>query len=283
MRSLLRLRFAVLCMTGALCASATQAAAACGEVITLATHGSSKTSYSLAMPAGAASGAPIALVLLPGGGGFVDLGSDGCARKLVGNSLVRSRELFHSLGFATALVDAPSDHRGEDGLVGFRLSPQHAADLGKVIADVRQRTSMPVWLIGTSRGTISAASAAARLKGPEAPDGLVLTSAITAGRSGGYKPWVSQTVFDVALERITMPVLVVAHAADRCIRTPPGFAGRIAARTQGQREQTVKVTGGPGGGGAGLEACEGKTPHGFIGQDAELAAGIARFVRGGIY
>ena len=113
MRSPLRLRFAVLCITGALCASATQAAAACGEVITLATHGSSKTSYSLAMPTGTASGAPIALVLLPGGGGFADLGSDGCARKLVGNSLVRSRELFHGLGFATALVDAPSDHLAE--------------------------------------------------------------------------------------------------------------------------------------------------------------------------
>jgi hypothetical protein len=283
MRGLLRLRFAVLCMMGALCAGATQVEAACGEVVTLATHGSSKTSYSLAMPAGAASGDPIALVLLPGGGGFVDLGPDGCARNLVGNSLVRFRQHFHGLGFATALVDAPSDHRSEDGLVGFRLSPQHAADLGKVIADVRRRTNMPVWLVGTSRGTISAANAAARLKGPEAPDGLVLTSAITSGRAGGYKPWVAQTVFDVALESITMPVLVVAHASDRCIRTPPGLAGRIAARTQGQREQTVKVTGGPGGGGAGLEACEGKTPHGFIGQDAEVAAGIARFIRGGTY
>ena len=283
MRSLLRSGFAALSLSGALCAPATQAGAACGEVVTLATHGSSKTSYSLAMPAAGASGDPIALVLLPGGGGHVALDAEGCARDLRGNALVRFRDPFHGLGFATALVDAPSDYRGEDGLAGFRLSPQHAADLGKVIADVRRRTNMPVWLVGTSRSTISAASAAARLKGPEAPDGLVLTSAITSGRSGGYKPWVAQTVFDVALESITMPVLVVAHAADRCIRTPPGLAGRIAARTQGQREQTVKVTGGPGGGGAGLEACEGKTPHGFIGQDAEVAAGIARFVRGGTY
>jgi hypothetical protein len=273
----------VLHLAAALCALATPAAAACGEIVTLATHGSSKTSYSLAMPAGAASGAPIALVLLPGGGGFADLGPDGCARKLLGNSLVRSAPLWNALGFATALVDAPSDHRSEDGLVGYRLSPQHAADLGKVIADVRRRTNMPVWLVGTSRGSISAVNAAARLKGDEAPDGLVLTSAVTSGNPGGRKPWVAQSVFDVALESITMPVLIVVHASDRCIRTPPSLAGRIAARTSGQREQTVTVKGGPGGGGSGLEACQGKTPHGFFGQDDEVAAGIARFVRRGTY
>ena len=205
MRSLLRSGFAALCLSGALCAPATPASAACGEVVTLATRGNSKTSYSLAMPAQGASGDAIALVLLPGGGGHVALDAEGCARNLRGNSLVRFRDPFHGLGFATALVDAPSDYRGEDGLVGFRLSPQHAADLGKVIADVRRRTRMPVWLVGTSRGTISAASAAARLKGPEAPDGLVLTSAVTFGRSGGYKPWVAQTVFDVALRASPSP------------------------------------------------------------------------------
>jgi pimeloyl-ACP methyl ester carboxylesterase len=264
-------------------AVATPAAAGCGEVVTLATHGSTKTSYSLAMPAGAASGDPIALVLLAGGSGFIDLGADGCPRALVGNSLARARPLWNGQGFATALVDAPTGYHGEDGLGGFRLSAQHAADLGKVIADVRRRTNTPVWLVGTSRGAISAANAAARLKGTEAPDGLVLTSAVTVGNPGGRKPWVAQTVFDLALESITMPVLVVAHASDRCIRTPPSAAGRIAARTRGQREQTVKVTGGPGGGGSGLEACEGRTPHGFLGQDEEVAAGIARFVRGGTY
>ncbi len=99
------------------------------------------------------------------------LDAKGCARKLEGNSLVRSRDLFHAAGFVTALVDAPSDHRGEDGLGGFRLSAQHADDIGKVIAEVRARTSLPVWLVGTSRGAISAANAASRLTGPPRPTG----------------------------------------------------------------------------------------------------------------
>ena len=174
----------------------------------------------------------MALVLLPGGPGYAALDAKGCAGKLKGNSLVRSRDLFHRAGFVTALVDAPSDHRGEDGLGGFRMSPQHAEDIGKVIAYLRERTKLPVWLVGTSRGTISAVNAASRLTGPAAPDGLVLTSPVTSGRVGGYKAWVAQTVFSARLDAIRVPVLVVAHAADTCIRTPPSLAGGIVAAHQ---------------------------------------------------
>lgn len=253
----------------------------CGQIVTIATHGNTKTSYSLA----GLSGSPgIALVLLPGGGGFLDFDAKGCPRKLTGNSLVRTRGLFHSRGFATALVDAPSDHRGGDGLGGFRISAQHADDIGKVVADVRNRTKLPVWLVGTSRGAISAVAAASRLTGAMAPDGLVLTSAVTSGRVGGQKEWVAQTVFSVRLEAIKMPVLVVVHAADTCLRTPPNLAGGIVARTNGAREQTVTVSGGPGRSGPpSVEDCEGRSPHGFIGQEAEVTAGIARFIRGGSY
>jgi hypothetical protein len=160
-------------------------------------------------------GEPVAVVLLPGGGGHLDVDAYGCPRALKGNSLVRSIPHFRDLGFATALVDSPSDHTGEDGLAGFRSSSQHADDLGKVIVDVRARANGLVWLIGTSRGTISAANAASRLSGPAAPDGLVLTSALMSGAArSARKPWVTQSVFDLALDKIRMPVLVVGHAAD---------------------------------------------------------------------
>jgi hypothetical protein len=251
----------------------------CGEVVTLETHGRTTTRYALLQP----KNAQAALVLLPGGGGHVDLDDKGCPRALKGNSLVRSLPHFHGAGFATALVDAPSDHPGEDGLKGFRMSPQHADDLGKVIAELRKRTNLPVWIVGTSRGTISAANAAARLTGPAAPDGVVLTSAIMSGGSGGHRPWAVQTVFDLKLEAIRVPILVLGHAADNCPRTPAGLMSGITARTNGAREQVATVTGGAGGAPAGLEACQGQTPHGFQGQEAAVAAGIARFIRGGSY
>jgi len=271
------------CMTALTAHLAAQEA--CGEVVTVATHGRTTTSVSIGTPpASAPQDGRMALVLLPGGPGYAALDAKGCAGKLKGNSLVRSRDLFHRAGFVTALVDAPSDHRGEDGLGGFRMSPLHAEDIGKVIAHVREHTKLPVWIVGTSRGSISAVNAASHLAGPAAPDGLVLTSPVTSGRVGGYKAWVAQTVFSAKLDAIRVPVLVVAHAADTCIRTPPGLAGGIVAKTTGAREQTVIVKGGAGAGkGVSVEACEGRSPHGFIGQEAEVAAGIARFVRGGKY
>jgi len=226
-------------------------------------------------------------VLLVGGGGDLDLDDRGCPRALKGNSLVRSLPHFHAEGFVTALVDVPSDHRGGDGLGGFRTSPDHAADLGLVVSDVRRRTSGSVWVVGTSRGTISAANVASRFTSLATPDGVVLTSAVTSGsRSARSKPWVSQTVFDLKLDAIRSPVLVIGHAADQCARTPPDLMRDITARTRGSRQQVVLVKGGPGlpaGTQAGLDVCEGRTPHGFVEQEAEVVAGIARFIRGGSY
>lgn len=255
----------------------------CGETMTVATHGGTTTRYALNPPRPARDGA-VALVLLPGGGGHLDLDAAGCPRALKGNALVRLAPLFQEIGFHTALVDAPSDRSGEDGLAGFRLAAEHAEDIGRIVADVRARSgAAAVWLIGTSRGSISAVNAAARLGGgPAAPDGVVLTSALMAGQSGARKAYVSQTVFDAPLEAIARPLLIVGHADDTCPRSPARLMGDIAARIGSARKQFVTVTGGPGGaGGAGLAACEGKSPHGFVGQDAEVAAGIARFIREG--
>jgi hypothetical protein len=268
----------VLTMSASLAQSNAAAHGGCGEVVTIQTHGRTTTRYALA----SAQGARIAVVLLVGGGGHLDLDDKGCPRALTGNSLVRSLPYFHDKGFVTALVDAPSDYPGEDGLAGFRITTQHAEDVGKVIADVRARTNTSVWLVGTSRGSISAVNAAARLSGPSAPDGLVLTSALMSGFSGGRKPWVTQTVFDLPLETIRLPILVVGHAADTCTRSPPGLMTDITARTNGAREQVITVSGGPGRSGArGIDACEGRAPHGFVDQEVEVAAGMARFIQGG--
>jgi hypothetical protein len=271
--------------TAALAQSNAPALGRCGEVVTIETHGGTTTRYALAYPQAApAGGGRVALVLFVGGGGHLNLDDRGCPRALVGNSLVRSLPYFHAASFVTALVDARSDHPGEDGLAGFRVTAQHAEDLGKVIADVRARTNTSVWLVGNSRGAISAVNAAARLSGPSAPDGLVLTSALMAGFRGGQKPWVAHTVFDLPLEAIRLPLLVVGHAADKCIRSPTVLMGNITARTNGAREQVFAITGGPGRPGPpSVSACEGGAPHGFVEQEAEVVAGIARFIGGGKY
>lgn len=255
------------------------AALACGELLTLPTHATTSTRVAYMAP-GATP--PLTLLLLAGGGGHVALGADGCARQLMGNSLVRAAPLFHAAGLGTAVVDAPSDHHGDDGLGGFRTDEAHALDLGRVVAELRRRTGGTVWVVGTSRGAISAANAATRLTGEAAPDGVVLTSALMAGQAGQRKAWVAQSVFDLPLERLTRPLLLLGHADDVCLRSPPALMPRVMARVRSERAQLATLTGGPGSErGPGLDACEGRSPHGFHGQDADMADGIVRFVRGG--
>lgn len=234
---------------GAACLAQAPGQEVCGEVVTLDVRQGKSLRVALAPPTdpnAAPGAASITLLLLAGGGGHLDLDAQGCARKLAGNSLVRSIPLFSATGFHTALVDAPSDFQGEDGLGGFRIEPRHAQDLGQVITFLRTRTGGAVWVVGTSRGAISAANAASRLAGPAAPDGVVLTSALMAGQPGARKPWVAQSVFDLPLENIRLPLLVVGHAADTCVRSPISLMPQLAARTRSPRQQVMTVSGGPG-------------------------------------
>ncbi len=280
---------AFLALAAAACLAQAQPAsgsAGCGVVVSIETRERSTTRYAFLPPSPTSppAGGAVTLVLLAGGSGHVDLDATGCPRALKGNSLVRSIPLFAAAGFGTALVDAPSDFHGEDGLGGFRIAPQHADDLGKVMADLRARTGGPVWVVGTSRGSISAANAGGRLSGPSAPDGVVLTSALMSGQRDARKPWVAQSVFDLKLEDIRSPLLLVGHAADKCLRSPPELMGRVMTRVRSPRQQAVTVTGGADHAGQpSLAACEGRSPHGFVDQEAEVAQGIARFVRGGRY
>ena len=250
-------------------------ALACGELLALPTHAGTSTRVTYVAPKATP---PTTLLLLAGGSGHVALGADGCARQLQGNSLLRVAPLFQAAGLGTAVLDAPSDHHGEDGLGGFRTDEAHAQDIGVVVAELRRRTGGAVWVVGTSRGAISAT----RLAGAAAPDGVVLTSALMAGQTGQRKAWVAQSVFDLPLERLAAPLLLLGHVDDVCLRSPPALMPRVMAKVRSERAQQATLSGGPGSPrGPGLDACEGRSPHGFHGQDAEMAEGIVRFVRGG--
>ncbi len=64
-------------------ASAPQAAAACGEVIIMPTHRGTTTRYALSpafspAPSTSPQANPVALVMLIGGGGYMNLDENGC-------------------------------------------------------------------------------------------------------------------------------------------------------------------------------------------------------------
>ena len=212
------------------------------------------------------------LLLMTGGNGQVGIYDNGSLRA-DGNFLVRSRTLFVQRGFAVVLLDPPSDHDTAPFLAGtFRESPEHAADIGAAVAWSRSKWSLPVWLVGTSRGTQSVASAGILLTGASAPDGLVLTSTILgASRVGQSRV---RPVQEMSLEKLRMPVLVTHHEQDQCQVTPPALVPALMEKLTPATSRLLTYTGGRSTG----NVCEAFAYHGYNGIEDRVVADIAAFV-----
>lgn len=211
-----------------------------------------------------------AVVLLAGGHGGLQLSPSGALGWGAGNFLVRTRHLWAASGLLVAVPDAPSDRQAPPYLGGIRQTPQHVADLRAVVAWLRAQAQAPVWLVGTSRGTQSAAFAATQL-GPEdgGPDGLVLTSTILTDRPG------NRPVPEMALDRIRVPTLVVHHRQDGCghcrFDDLPVLMEKLTAAP---RRELVTVDGGASQG----DPCEARAHHGFQGIEDRVVAQIAAWI-----
>lgn len=236
-------------------------AALAEDIITLPTRAGVTQSYLLSVPE---AGKPRAVaVLFPGGNGKTDLELETARASLDrGNFLVRSRRLFSGDGIAAAVVDVPSDRAGgmDDE---FRLGAAHAEDIAKVVADLKTRfPGVPVFLVGTSRGTISAAAIGKRLG--SAVDGVALTA--TLFLASRREPGLSG--FDFAT--IASPLLFVHHTDDGCTYTPYASAKRTA-----ERYPLISVSGGNPPQSA---PCEAMSQHGFLGREAQTVDAMAKWM-----
>lgn len=219
----------------------------------------------------------VAVVLMAGGKGVLGLRASGeISTDLNLNFLMRTREQFAREGMAVAALDVASDQMG--GLNGdIRLSAAHAQDIGKVIADVRRRHDVPVWLVGTSASTISVASVAARLPDLKSggPDGIVLTSSLTVLAKGQC----GRSIYFAPLANIRVPVLSIGHKNDACPCSPGGAeVGRkmMDALKQSPRKEHKVWTGGDPP--VSRQPCLARTPHGFLGVENEVVKAIAAWI-----
>lgn len=209
-----------------------------------------------------------AVVLFAGGHGGLQLFPNGSFRWGEGNFLVRTRQQFAQQRLLVAIVDAPSDRQSPPFLSGFRQRPEHAADIKAVIAWVRTQANVPVWLVGTSRGTQSAAYVATQLNGVDGPNGLVHTSTILADEK-------SRPVPAMPLKTLRIPVLVVHHEQDGCDLCP---YDQVAALMQGldplPKKQLLTIKDGINRG----DPCEAQSYHGFNGLDNDVVTQIAGWI-----
>ncbi|MEM5424457.1 alpha/beta hydrolase [Paraburkholderia ferrariae] len=214
-----------------------------------------------------------AAILYAGGHGGLQLDPQGNFGWGANNFLVRSRMLFVDDGVAVAVIDAPSDRQSPPYLDGFRLTPEHAEDARAVIAWLREQLHVPVWLVGTSRGTQSVAAIAIALandSNPSAgPNGIVLTSTILRENRGG------DPVTGMKLSALKIPVLVVHNKDDACKVCPVSETDTLMQKlTQSPATKLMLVSGGTSRG----DPCGAYAYHGFNGIESEVAHGITAWM-----
>jgi dienelactone hydrolase len=233
------------------------------ERIEIATRPGVTQVFYLARPEGEAAAT---LLLFTGGDGKLR-GMGQPPNLATGNFLVRSRGLFLEQGFATATIDAPSDQSG--GMKNFVASRERAANIAVVVAWLNERVAKPVWLVGTSRGSISAALGAAK---GAAAKGVVLTSSITREAK-----WYPATVYDAGLDGVRVPALVVHHRGDACAFTPfVDTAHLLGSLKNAPRKELIAFEGGAP---PRTEPCEALAAHGYFGLEREVVAAIAGWIK----
>lgn len=218
----------------------------------------------------AGADAPI-VILFAGGNGIINLDRWKGKKSPSGNFLVRTRRHWVDSGFQVVVPDAPSD-RQTDGLDYWRTGKDHTGDIAAVIAHIRKSSRAPLFLVGTSRGTISAAAIAAQLP-PGTVAGIVLTSSVTRYNRARNK----NRVQDAKLDGVGVPVLIAHHEDDACALTPfadvPGLAKEF---TKAPRVDVKPYT---GGGNYRGDECGPFAAHGFRGIERRVVGDIAQWIK----
>ena len=179
------------------------------------------------------------------------------------NFLLRVAPRFTAAGMTVAVFDTPSDHPAGMG-PPFRASAQHATDISAAVDLLRSRAAAPVWLVGTSNGSISAAEGAALVGAPRVA-GVVLTSSVWQGG-----------MMSTPLNQIRVPVLVVHNRDDGCRFSPYGdTASMMALMTQVQVKELLSASGGS----LRSDPCQALSPHGYYGIEDQVVPAIIAWIQ----
>jgi hypothetical protein len=216
----------------------------------------------------AAPGAPArgTIVMFPGGAGTIDIGKDGHIRH-PDNFLVRTRDAWLHRGYGVVLVDA----LGRSSLRGVRSTPEYARVTQAVVRFAKQQGKVPVWVMGTSQGSIAAMNAAAHDSGSDIA-GVILTESVSI--LGGSH----ETVFDSHPQDVHVPALVVANEDDACNVAPPSEASAIARSMTHAKVDVLMVKGGQQ---RSPKACGSLSPHGYYGIEDQVIDDIVGWMQRG--
>lgn len=190
--------------------------------------------------------------------------------KLTGNFLIRARRFLVDENVASLIVDCHSES-GDDCSSNYQASKQRQEDVDKLIAEVKNRNPSitDVWLVGTSKGTIS--SSFMPVHNTSGYAGAIHTASIT-------DPYVRGSYRELGgfdYKKTTVQQFFVHHANDPCALTSYPSAKSIAEK---YAVPLITVSGGSGFQGG---ACEAFTEHGFRGKEKEVMNAMTAIIKSG--
>ena len=213
------------------------------------------------LPIAARTPQAIALLYVGGGGRINARMEHGEVHFGARNFLPRSAAEFARNGVLPVVMDAPSDQM--ELAEGYRTGAEQSTDARAVIGELKRRfPGLPVYLVGTSRGTISAAYVGRDLVAEVA--GVVLTSTMFGG---GNPRRTAPTLRGFDYAPLASKLLFVHHRDDGCEHTPYSGAARL-----GSGYELISVSGGKPSESA---ACEPFSAHGFYGVEGPTVDAIA--------
>jgi hypothetical protein len=230
--------------------------------------------------------APKALVVLVGGGNL-DMAITGDANIGVadqtggGNFVIRAAQLLADAGYLAVAIDRPSDQPpagSTDSIADadhYRVSVAHAVDILTLLEHV-QGDPLDLFLVGTSRGAISAVAANLIAAG------ISLSSSVTSSDANPDRLYVGRadipTLLPASVER---PAHVLWHEKDLCLVSTPA-ASQVLATSLGAA--TSVVSGGvrvrTAGNNVTPDVCGAFDYHGYLGIEPTAMATVTSWLDG---
>src|SRR5215470_7858522 len=210
------------------------------------------------------------VILMAGGNGLLALDSTGTMINNTGNFLIRSADLFLRNGLNVMMPDTAPAHPLGLNFAG-RLSSTHAAELQGFIYAALNRWGKPVWVVGTSNGSISTVTAGGFQPALAGLRGVVLTSTTTV------LPLANQATFDLYASRITVPALVAWHRDNPCPFVPPAGSAILFTLIPSVDKASRTFEHGHS---VATDPCGAFSEHGYAGIEEEVVKTIAEFIRG---
>ncbi len=209
------------------------------------------------------------VILMTGGNGLLSLDGTGTIINSTGNFLIRSADQFLDHELNVMMADVTLDY--PSGMVlSDRLSAMHAAELQGFITAAVNRWGKPVWVVGTSNGSVSAITAAGFNPALSGLRGVVLTSPVT------QMSMAVQPTFNLYVSRITQPTLVVWNNNDHCTASPPSGSAALLGSIPSSTKASDVFQGGHS---VATDPCGAFSEHGYAGIESEVVKAIAQFIR----